>query len=179
MENPVIQALMDRRSNRAYTAQPVSKEQLNCILTCAFNAPSAMNLQPWHITVVKDRAWLDEMNLAIRSAVLEQDSTRAFAEGDDFFHHAPLALFISSKEGKSGADIGMLTENVLVAAHALGLGSCVIGMAMFAIRGKDGAKFLADLKLPEGFQPHYAIVLGHPADAPDARPRDESKITYM
>lgn len=179
MDNPVLKALMDRRSVRAYTREPVSQEMLDAVLTCAINAPSAMNLQPWHLTVVKNRAWLDEVNLAIREAVLEGKPGTTFAPDDDFFYHAPLAVFVSSKDGGGGTDCGMLTENFLIAAQALGLGTCVVGMAMFAMRGRQSKRFMDDLHMPEGHVPHYAIILGHPAETPEAKPRDGAKISYM
>ena len=179
MSNPVIQALMDRRSVRVYTDEAVSQKDLDTVLECAINSPSAMNNQPWHLTVIKDRAWLDKMNLAVRAGVQAQDASRTFKDEDDFFYHAPIAVFVSAKNGGAGTDCGMLTQNFCIAAQGLGLGTCVIGMAMVAINGKDGESFLADMKLPEGYRPHYAIILGHPGETPAAKPRDAAKVSYM
>lgn len=109
-----------RHSIRGYTDKTIEEEKLNYILECARVAPSACNLQPWHLYIVKSEA---------KRQTLRQCYTR------EWFAGAPLYIvvcadeanaWIRQEDGKNHADVdaSILTEHICLAAEAQGLGSC-------------------------------------------------------
>ena len=106
-DNAVTGLLLSAYSERNYTADPVTDEQIDIILKCGIKAPSAMNRQPWKFTVVRDTA---TMKQAIPNIV----------QGN-------VIIVISGLVSQTGTtpdfDCGLATENMFVAAHGLGLGA--------------------------------------------------------
>lgn len=173
MNNEVLKAILDRRSIRSYTDQPVEQEKLDAVLQAAINSPSARNLQPWHFTVIQDKAMMDELEEGV--AKIANDPSRKH-----IFYGAPMIILVSADSSSRWAkmDCGMATQNILLAAHSLGLGSCVIGFVMMYLGSPEAETTLKKLNLPEGYEPLYAITLGYPNVEPDARPR-EMKVSYL
>lgn len=146
-----LETLFTRRSIRKYTSEPVSEEDLRTILEAAMNAPSANNRQPWHFLVVDGRDRLDAM-MAVHPYA------RMLAE-------APIGILVVADTSKSPRffqqDCAAATENLLLAARALGLGTCWTGV--YPDEGRvGGLKVLFDI--PEPFVPFALIALGHPAE---------------
>ena len=73
MNNQVINAIFERRSHRAYQDTQLTQEQLDTLLEAALASPSANNLQPWHFSVVQNRALLDRINRAIHEGAMTLD----------------------------------------------------------------------------------------------------------
>ncbi len=149
-----LEAIFTRRSIRKYRADAVSEDQIETLLKAAMFAPSAANRQPWHFIVISDRSLLD--------AVPQFHEYAAFLRG------APLAILVCADENlqKVGCweqDCAAATQNILLAAHALGLGTCWIGIQPVAER-IAGVRLL--FNLPEHVQPFSLIAVGHPADQP-------------
>jgi nitroreductase len=154
MGNPVLSAIAERRSIRAYQDRKLGREEIDTLLTAAREAPSAANRQPWHFSVVQNQAILREINEEA-SRVMEKDQ-------GDIFYKAPLAIFLScdasSRWGR--LDCGIAVENIALAAHALGLGSVILGRPEAAFTGPRGAYFNQLLKFPEGHSFAVAIAVG-------------------
>lgn len=148
--------LRDLRQTRQFTADPVPAEALRDILEVARWTGSAKNTQPWHLIVVDDPAVLRELSTLGQYA--------GFLEG------VPLAIVVAMEGGGSRTvayDEGRLSERIMLAADAHGLGS---GTAWFA-PGPDGEeRARALLGVPEGLTIRQAIALGIPRDA-DQRAR--------
>lgn len=175
--NPVIQSILDRRSVRTYEDRPVSRETLQTLADCGLNAPSARNLQPWHISAVSDSALLERMNRAFAADVGEEFMRER--PNYQVHHGAPAVLFIAGDEANNpyaGTDCGMLTQNICLAAHSLGLGTCIVGMWRHAFKHDPG--FYDALKIPKGYRVYYGISVGYPAECPQAKPR-EDKVDYI
>lgn len=106
-ETAVTGLLLSAYSEKEYSDQPVTEEQLDVILRCGIKAPSAVNRQPWKFTVVKDTA---TMKQAIANIV----------QGN-------VIIIISGLVSQTGTtpdfDCGLATENMFIAAHGLGLGA--------------------------------------------------------
>ena len=100
MSNLVLDTIAARRSHRAYQDKPLSQEHIDLMLKAFLESPSAINKQPWHISVVRSKKLLDEMNEAIRSEVMKRDAAaRSPRFADSAFHvfyHAPLVFFLSA-----------------------------------------------------------------------------------
>ena len=147
----VMTALKTRRSVRAYTNEPVSDEDLQLILEAAMQAPSAANEQPWELVVIR--------NPDILAKIGSINSYAAYAS------NAPMAIMVCLNLGKekiSGMgiiDVNLAAENILLAAHALGLGAVYTGV--YPIKDRM-SKFQELLGLPQNVLPIGLIVMGHP-----------------
>ena len=163
--NAAIENIMTRTSIRAFTGQSVSSDTVEMLLRAGMTAPTAVNLQPWHFVAVTDRAKLDEMRQANPHAkMLEQ---------------APLAIVVCGDMNKAMEgpgrdfwiqDCSAATENILLAAHALGLGAVWTGGHPIEERVNTLREIL---QLPENLIPLCAIVIGYPAENPE--PKDKWK----
>jgi nitroreductase len=146
-----LDALFTRRSIRKYTDDPVAEEDLKTILEAGMNAPSANNRQPWHFVVVDDREKLNGI-MAVHpySKMLRQ---------------APMALVVCGDTTVSSSywqqDCAAATENILLAARALELGTVWLGVYPNEDR-VAGISALFDL--PDTIKPLCVIALGHPAE---------------
>lgn len=148
----VLTALKTRRSVRAYTHEPVSDKDLDTVLAAAQLAPSAANEQPWDFVVIRD--------------------PKTLAKVGDINHYAsyaaraPVAILVcldTEKEDIPGMgilDVAMSAENLLLAAHGIGLGAVFTGIYPMVDR-MEGFRKLLDM--PENIIPVGLIVLGHPA----------------
>jgi len=146
-----VEAMLTRRSIRKYRAEPVSEEAIDTLLRAAMAAPSAGNEQPWHFIVIRDRTVLDTI-----------PSTHPYAQ---MAASAPLAIVVCGDERLAKyesfwvQDCAAATQNLLLAAHANGLGAVWCGVypseeRVAAVRGL--------LAIPEQITPFSLIVLGHP-----------------
>lgn len=147
----IIDNMLTRRSVRAYSPEPVSESDIQTILKCAMAAPSAANEQPWDFVVVTDG-----------DALAKVGPINHYAS---YAANAPLAILVclnKEKEkfpGMSVLDIGMCAENIMLAAHALGLGSVFTGIYPEDERMKGFRELFG---LPENVTPMGLIVIGHP-----------------
>ncbi len=184
--NETIRNILARRSMRSYEARPVEEEKLAAILECAQFAPSATNRQPWHFTVVLSRAMLDKISAENKKVMLaspdEKVRQRAQDPGYDSFRGAPMAIIVSgAKEAAYAAcDCANAVENMAIAATSLGLGSCYLGSFKVAMERPEGAHLLAELGIPEGYVPLYALSIGYGNESLGERaPRKEGTITFI
>jgi len=184
--NEIIHTILTRRSVRSYAAKPVEQEKLNTILECGQFAPSANNRQPWHFTLITDRSLLDRISEANRSILLNMDDEairqRAADPQYDSFHGAPAAIIISGEESAKYAmgDCANATENMFLAAHALGLGGCYLASFKIAMETPEGAPLLKACKIPPGFIPMFALSIGYPSgELGERAPRQGSTITII
>ncbi len=159
-----LDAIMTRRSVRRFTGRPVDDATVRSLLEAAMQAPSAANEQPWQFIVIDDRAALD--------AIPSFSPYAVWAKG------APLGVLVcgDTRDLPFGdfwiQDCSAAIENLLLAAHALGLGGVWTGVYPLQDR-IDG--FVRHCRLPDGVVPLGFLVLGHPAEipAPQARYRED------
>jgi nitroreductase len=173
MDNPVLQAISDRRSIRAYRDENVTKEQLDILLKAAMESPSANNAQPWHFSITQNPGIIEEINAEI-SKNLGKD------EGD-IFHGAKTAIFISCDAGSRWGrlDCGIATQSIALAAHAIGLGTVILGMPEAAFTGARGDYLNKLLKFPQGYSFAVAVAVGVPAGSKEAHPLEKDRITFV
>lgn len=164
----LFQAIHGRRSIRSYTEEKVSKEDLKKILSAGMSAPSAMNCQTW------------------RFVVLEGEEARKKAASINEYafmaEKAPLAILVCGDEeaekipGYWSTDCSACIQNMLLAAHALGLGGVWTGVYPDETRMKDYAEAF---NLPKNLKPHSLVVIGHPKKTKEPKDDyDEEKIRY-
>ncbi|MCM1109699.1 MAG: nitroreductase family protein [Clostridium sp.] len=177
LSNSVVETIMSRRSVRAYDPVPVGRDTMDVIIRCGLNAPNAMNAQKWAVRVVDNQTLLDSMTAAFVADKPEMAEDPGFR---NMFRNAPTVAFIAAPAGAySGVDCGLLGENMILSAWSFGIGSCCLGGPVRFINSEEGAPFLSRLGFPEGYELIYAIGFGHPAESPEAKPRDLTKGSYV
>ena len=154
--------IISRRSVRRYTEKPVSDETMRLILQAAMNAPSCVNARDWSFIVIRDRKTLNRM----------ADGNGGAAEP---LRHAAAGILVCGDLSRSFPpakdywiiDASIAAENIVLAAHALSLGSVWLG-TWPQMERVDAQRAL--FGLPENIIPHSIIALGYPAEA--VQPKD-------
>lgn len=164
----VVDAILTRRSIRKFTGQVISDKQFNLLLKAGFQAPSAHNLHPWHFIVVKEKKNLEELADNHQYAkMLPQAGCGIIVCGD------------ANKETRVGflvEDCSAAIQNILLAAHGIGLGAVWCGIYPNTDRA---SAFSRILKLPENIIPVGLIAVGYPNEEKTAQDRfDNTKIHY-
>lgn len=155
-----LQAIHTRRSIRQYQDRPVPEELVRQVLAAAMSAPSARNARPWRFVVISDRELLSEVpKINPNAPMAEQAAVAVLVCGD---------LSLEKSAGYWVVDCAAAAENMLLAAHALGLGAVWTGVYPRQQRIEGLRRLLA---LPEGVVPHSLILLGYAAEHPPAEDR--------
>ena len=177
--NPVVGAIMARRSVRKYLDRPVEHEKLMTLARCAINAPSGMNTQPWLVRVVEDQKLINDVTEVYKKANAEQ--VKRDADFKNMFRNAPnLICVCTPAKGGGQLDAGLLGENVMLAAQALGLGTCCLGGPVRFLKSNADARFFLErLDIPADYELNYIIAVGYPDEQPEARQRDASKVKFI
>lgn len=173
--NPVIENIMARRSIRKYKAEPVSRETMDTILMCGINAPNGLNKQSWEIRVVDKPEVMAEIKEYMKAA--NPDFDPKMVEG--CFRGAPTMVFVANNNvyDFSAIDCGLLSENIVLSAWSLGVGSvCLASPVRFLMNSPEA---MARLGFSEGYTPIICIGLGYPDESPEAKPRDPGKIKFI
>ncbi len=164
-QKAAIDNIMTRTSIRKYKQQPVEQEKIETMLRAAMAAPTAVNRQPWHFVVVTDKKVLDQLAGQGRRG--------------DMLRNAPLAIVVCGNMEKAldgdgrdfwVQDASAATENLLLAAHALGLGAVWTGL--YPITELAG-QVKNVLGMPETLIPLCTVVIGYPDEQPT--PKDKWK----
>ena len=149
----LYEGLITRRSIRKYTADPVSKEDLEEIIKAGMYAPSAVNCQPWHFIVIENKETFEKIiNIHAYAKMLKDAQAAILVCGDEELQHG---------DGYWAVDCGAVTQNMLLAAHAKGLGAVWLGLHPREERKKEIKKLF---QLPDHIQPFSIISIGWPAE---------------
>ncbi len=170
MDNIVLDNILARTSIRSYQDRPVEQEKIEKLLRAGMAAPSAVDKRPWHFVVVTDRQVLDGLAQANPNAgmaaraplaiVVCGDKTRALTRVPDYWVQ----------------DASAATENILLAAHGMGLGAVWTGTYPVTDRVE---KVTAVLNLPEHIVPFCTIVIGYPEKYQAPKDKwNEANISY-
>ena len=179
LDNPVIQAIMNRRSIRKYLDKPVEHEKLEIIADCAINAPSGSNRQPWQVRIIENQELLAQIN-----EVFMKENAPQIKRDKNFknlFRNAPNIIIVCTPtKGGGQIDAGMLGQNIMLAAQSLGLGTCCLGGIVRFVSSKPKTEFFRDeLNIPADYSINYIIAIGYPDETPDPKPRDPSKVMFI
>jgi len=158
-----------RRSIRKYEDKPVEKEKLELLLKAAMAAPSAMNIKPWEFVVVTRPETMDEIRSALMFAKFNAPAAIAVCGNTSFFKHPMAERFWVQ-------DCSAATQNILLSAVGLGLGTVWLGVHPIHVFTKRISEILA---LPEHVKPLNVIYVGYPAKNKEARTQyDQSRIHW-
>ena len=178
-EQAVVETIMTRRSVRNYTSEPVDREQMAKILECGMYAPSAMNMQPWAVRVVDAPDFIE----GVTNIALEQNPELKEQEGfRNLFRNAPTVAFIACPvESYSGEfDCGLLSQNMMLAAWSMGIGSCCLGSVVPVMNSEAAKPYMERLQLPKEYKLMLAIAFGYPEPNSTKEPeRDLTKAYYI
>ncbi len=167
----VFEAIKTRRSTRSYKSEDVSEEQVEKLLEAAIMAPSGGNMQPWDFVIVRDT---EQKNALARAAL-----------GQRFVATTPVVIVVCANKprtarryGDRGAELYSLqdtaaaTQNILLAATAMGLAGCWVGAF-----NDDAVSNV--LGLPKNVRPIAILPIGVPGESPRMPPRIPlSEITH-
>jgi nitroreductase len=155
-----IEAIMSRRSVRRFARRPVEDSCVQTVLRAAMQAPSAHDRQPWHFVVIRDRATLEAVPRFHRyAAMLPQADLAILVCGEPA---------LEERDATLNQDCGAAVENLLLAAHALGLGAVWLGICPGEERVLGMRRLLG---IPPHILPIALVALGHPAESPGSRDR--------
>ena len=172
--NETMKAILERRSTRHYTAEPVSEEDLAQILEAGLWAPTARNRQEVKIAVAKDPAW----RARFRAAFAEKDGRPNFS---NFDFESPVFLFLYGEKDFPyiEMDSGIAAENMAIAAESLGLGTCMIGCIREFLRSEAGAPWRKDLGIGEEDIFTVGLCIGHIERPTKKQERKEGRVKFL
>jgi len=161
MEKQVIDNILTRVSVRQFTGEPVSQGQIDTLLRAAMAAPSAINKQPWAFIVVTDETLIGQLAQQLPYSRCDNHPACAIV---------PCGDMNKAIEGNGRdfwiQDVSAATENLLLAAHAMGLGAVWTGV----YPGMDRVEAVQNiLGLPEHIIPLCVVPVGIPAEQPDVK----------
>ncbi len=180
----LVEGIYSRRAVRSFTDEPVKQAAVMQLLLAAVQAPSAINQQPWAFAVIRGRERLAAYSERAKrhlfaslpgDLALHRRSDQLASADYNVFHHAGTLIVILSKPAPFPAneDCCLAAENLLLAAHGMGLGACPIG---FVRSWLDLPEIKRELGFPTAYTPVAPIVVGHPAGETPRVPRIEPEV---
>ena len=184
--NETIKTIMDRRSVRHFTDKPIDASELEAILEAGKYAPSAVNEQPWHFSVVENPELLQKINLVTRELFSQSGNLayeqRAKPEGFSPFYNAPVFIIVSCDSAAVAPiqDGALALGNMFLAAESLEIGSCWIHAMNYVLEAAAGKELREELLIPEGYVLVGAGAFGYSAEKnPGPSPRKKGTATYL
>ena len=169
----VDEAIHARRSIRRYAAAGVDRATVEALLHAAVRAPTAVHMEPWAFVVLQDRAALRRLSDRAKPLFVEEvhrahldrggHALDIFTRPDfDIFYDAGTLVVIGTESNTpfAAADCWLAAENLMLAACAMGLGTCVIGSALPALHLPEAKR---ELGIPAAFTAVAPIVVGMPS----------------
>jgi nitroreductase len=182
--NETIKNILSRRSIRSYKNEQIKDEELNLILEAGKYAPSAMNQQPWHFTVIQNKDTLAKINDVCKDAFNKSGDKNLEdrAKAASLFYNAPVLIIVTGDEKAIApqTDGALALENMFIAAHSLGIGSCWIRAMNYLFSVKESDVLKEEIEIPEGYSVIGSGVFGYPAgELPAAAVRREGTVNII
>lgn len=184
--NETLKVIANRYSCRDFKGDMPSDEMLKAIADAANHSPSARNIQPWRIIVVKDPNLIKEMEAeGFHQLSIMEDKTMynsILDRGGKMFYNAPAMIVIPIDPTKSYSqiDCGILCQTITLAATSLGLGSVICGLTRLAFNDSNKSKeFGFKLGFPEGYVLGCSVLLGYANSRREPHEPDGDKIFFI
>jgi len=185
--NPITMSVMDaiyeRRAVRSYTGGPVEAATVNALLEAAVHAPTAVHEEPCAFAVIQDRGMLQRLSDSAKKLIpnLERDvhlpgeQTHHFTLPENVFYNAGTLIVIYGRPVGAFvvADCWLAAENLMLAARGMGLGTCVIGLAVAAL---NTSEWKVELKVPRELTAYAPIIVGVPVGETLATGRKKPEV---
>jgi nitroreductase len=182
--NETLKTIAERYSCRDFADTPLTDEQIKAIIDAALASPSGVNRQPWHIIVITDKALIEELDTETMT-ILENSEDKTMYEriksrGGKVFYNAPCMVMVASDNSKYATlDCGILSQNVALAAHSLGLGSVICAMAGIPLDGLREDELKKRMNFPENYDFGIAVLLGTAKTGKAPHELDYNKVSYI
>jgi nitroreductase len=196
MTNETMKSILARRSYKAFKNDPISDDILETILTAGKYAPTGMNRQAWHFTVVKSEAGKEMFKAALRQMLQKRGPGGPGRPGgppgppppqapgttvlpEEELRGAPVLIIVSGDASiDTSADCVLATENMFIAAASFGVMSGWSGMTVKDLFSDPKVK--KQFKIPEGYNVYSAAFFGYPlGEVKDRGPRKEGTVTIL
>lgn len=165
-----LDVIARRYACRQYADRPLADDALRAIAEAGLHAPSALNRQPWRLAVLSRPEQVAEVDAAGLDYIRQNDPTyydRVVARGGKMLYGAPAMIIIAlqhqSDDFSADLDAGIVAGHIVLAATALGVASCVVGMTRYALQASPQ---LAARYIPAGCDFGVSILLGYAAGDP-------------
>ena len=167
METNFLEIIRTRRSCRSYKSEQITDAQLSAVLEAGTYAPTSRGLQSPFIVAIQNKELLD--NLAKMNAQVMGVTTNPYYDAPTY-----VLVFVPENAPNGVQDASLVLENMMLAAHAQGLGSCWIHREREMFATEVGKELMQQWGLPEGLLGIGALSLGYPEGEPTpAKPRKE------
>lgn len=185
--NDVIKAIVERRSIRKYKPDPIAEKDRDLILKAGLHAPSAKNTQSWHILAVQKPDIIDRITDEVKAALLRAkiDKYKALAENPNYrvnFGAAPLFTIVSAASAQTSCpaeDCSCVLENMFLAAHSLGIGSCWVNQLGCISDEPAFRRFITELGVPADNTIYGSAAFGYADAQTKLPPRKENTVTII
>jgi nitroreductase len=192
IHNEVLDCIRARRSTRQFQERQIEAEHLEAILDAAIWAPSGGNSQSWLFTAIQDKYILSKINELVKEGfqhwIPDDDypgkhRAKSSAQMKDyhFFHHAPTLIIASNRPNYENAmaDCALALENIFLAAHSLGLGSCYINQLHWLRNDPEIRNYLFELGIPKEHTICSSAAIGYIARESSAPVRKDGTINII
>ena len=171
--NETIQTMLTRRSVKAYKPDPVPKEMIEQIIAAGLQAPSGLNKQAPIILAVTNKQVRDELSKI-------NAGNDPFFRKDPFYNTPCVLVVLADKSAFTYLyDGSLVMENMLLAAHSLGLGACWIHRAKETFETEQGKALLRSLGIEGEYEGIGNCIVGYPEVIPQDKPRKENRVYYI
>lgn len=182
--NDIIKNIKERRSTRKFKEEQIKDGELEVIIEAGIYAPSAHNQQPWHFTIIQNKDIISEINEESKKAMKEHSDKWIAKLGNnekfDIHYNSPTVIVVSEKKDcySKSVNASAATQNMLLSAESIGVGSCWIGFSKFYLAQEDKIK---KLNIPDGYEPQYTVALGYKAldTKQNAPKRNKEVVNYI
>jgi nitroreductase len=187
MTTETIQTMLARYSCRAYTDQMPSDEALCAVAEAAIAAPSGINRQYWRVIVLKNKELIADLEAeGMKQLATMSDKSmydKIMSRGGKLLYNAPCIIVIPVKvaepAGAELVDLGIVVENIALAATSLGIDNVICGMFELCFAGNRAEEFKQRLNFPEGYEIGLAVLLGYAEKQGQPHELDYSKISFL
>lgn len=184
--NDVLKAIDERRSCRKFKTENIKEEDLNKIINAGLKAPSGANSQSCHFTVLQNKDIIKQINNQALKGYESSDvpflRSLAKKENYDLFYNSPTVVVVSANNSAitPKEDMAVASQNMMLAAHSLGIASCWVSFSSAFTTKENKDKFSRMLELPENHDPHHAIVFGYrEGNDPETIKIKDGRVNYV
>jgi nitroreductase len=186
--NDTLKTISKRYSCRGFSDKPIDGADLQTIADAGVQAPSAMNRQGWQLILIKNKTLIAELEAeglrVLREMPDKSSYERVMSRGGKLFYDAQAIAIIAIKppaaiKGYELIDLGIVAQNVSLAAASLGVGNCHCGMISLCFAGEKAAELKKKLKFFDGYECGLAVLLGYAKEQGTPHAPDAGKITII
>lgn len=192
-----LNTIYERRAVRKYKDRPVDNKIIEKVIDAGRMAPSAINKQPWRFYILTNRDTIKTFSKEIAKEAAKEfigsgikeivktagnflhsfHGTDLLRGSDPIFHDAPVVIFVTAPKYDewAGLDIGMCAQNIMLAAKALGLDSCPVGLAKYV----EETPVFYRLRIPAAEQVQLAVILGYGDETPEVHKRVKDNAIFI